>query len=80
MNRVVPTGEALVEAVRLAKTLSALPQRCMRNDRLSMLESLDLSEDAALKNEVGHGLATLASGETLEGARRFSGGSGRHGA
>ena len=80
VNRVVPTGEALVEAVRLAKTLSALPQRCMRNDRLSMLESLDLSEDAALKNEVGHGLATLASGETLEGARRFSGGSGRHGA
>lgn len=80
VNRVVPTGEALAEAVRLAKTLSALPQRCMRNDRLSMLESLDLSEDAALKNEVRHGLATLASGEALEGARRFSGGTGRHGA
>jgi enoyl-CoA hydratase len=79
VNRVVPTGEALIEAVRLAKTLSALPQRCMRNDRLSMLESLDLSEDAALKNEVRRGLVTLASGESLEGARRFSGGTGRHG-
>jgi enoyl-CoA hydratase len=79
VNRVVPAGEALVEALRLAQTLAALPQRCMRNDRLSMLESLDLSEDAALKNEVRRGLSTLASGETLEGARRFSGGTGRHG-
>ncbi len=67
VNRVVPTGEALAEAVRLAKTLTALPQRCMRNDRLSMLESLELSEDEALRNEVRHGLATLASGETAGG-------------
>jgi enoyl-CoA hydratase len=80
VNRVVPTGEALAEALRLAKTLAALPQQCMRNDRLSMLESLDLSEDAALRNEVRRGVATLTSGETLEGARRFSGGTGRHGA
>lgn len=79
VNRVVPTGEALAEAVRLAKTLTALPQRCMRNDRLSMLESLELSEDEALRNEVRRGLATLASGETAEGAWRFSQGSGRHG-
>jgi enoyl-CoA hydratase len=80
VNRVVPTGDALGEAVRLAKSLSVLPQRCMRNDRLSMLESLDLSEDEALRNEVRRGLATLSSGETLEGARRFSSGTGRHGA
>lgn len=79
VNRVTPTGEALAEARRLAKTLGALPQVCMRNDRLSMLESLDLSEDEALRNEVRHGQATLASGETLEGAKRFKEGAGRHG-
>jgi enoyl-CoA hydratase len=80
VNRVVPTGLALPEAVRLARALSALPQLCLRNDRLSMLESLDLSEEAALRNEVRRGQETLASGETEEGARRFSRGAGRHGA
>jgi enoyl-CoA hydratase len=79
VNRVVPSGEALAEALKLARVLSALPQACLRNDRLSMLESLDLSEDEAMRNEVRHGQRTLASGETLEGARRFSGGAGRHG-
>jgi len=73
------SGEALAEALKLARVLSALPQACLRNDRLSMLESLDLSEDEAMRNEVRHGQRTLASGETLEGARRFSGGAGRHG-
>jgi enoyl-CoA hydratase len=79
VNRVAPSGEALTEALNLARTLSALPQTCLRNDRRSMLESLDLSEDAAMRNEVRHGRSTLASGETIDGALRFSGGAGRHG-
>ena len=79
VNRVVPEGEALAHAVRLAHELSALPQRCLRNDRLSMLESLDLPEDAAMRNEIRLGQLTLASGETREGAQRFSAGAGRHG-
>lgn len=80
VTRVVPQGQALAEAVRLAQTLAGLPQACLRNDRLSVLESLDLPEEAALRNEVQRGLQTLASGETGEGARRFSDGAGRHGA
>jgi enoyl-CoA hydratase len=79
VNRVVASGEALAEALKVAGTLSALPQTCLRNDRRSMLESLDLSEDAAMRNEVRHGRSTLASGETFDGALRFSGGAGRHG-
>jgi len=79
VNRVVPAGEALRQAVRLARELSALPQKCLRNDRLSMLESLDLSEEAAMRNEIRLGQLTLASGETSEGALRFSAGEGRHG-
>ncbi len=79
VNRVVPTGEALAEALQLARSLSALPQQCLRNDRLSVLESLELSDEEALRNEVRHGLATLGSGEALDGAQRFSRGTGRHG-
>lgn len=80
VNRLVPSGEALAEAKRLARTLSAFPEACLRNDRLSMLESLDLPEAEAMENEVRRGRATLASGETLQGARRFTQGAGRHGA
>lgn len=36
-NRVVPKGEARQRAEELAAELAALPQQCMRADRLSML-------------------------------------------
>jgi enoyl-CoA hydratase/carnithine racemase len=79
VNRVVPVGQALREARELARALAALPQACLRNDRLSMLESLDLDAREAMGNEVRRGQATLASGETSAGAARFQGGAGRHG-
>ncbi|HEY1908980.1 MAG TPA: crotonase/enoyl-CoA hydratase family protein, partial [Myxococcaceae bacterium] len=79
VNRVVPAGEALRAALELARALAALPQTCLRNDRLSMLESLDLGAREAMENEVRRGQRTLASGETSAGAARFQGGAGRHG-
>jgi len=79
VNRLVAEGQALGAAKQLARELSLLPQTCLRNDRRSVLESLDLSDEAAMRNEVRLGRATLASGETMEGALRFSGGAGRHG-
>jgi enoyl-CoA hydratase len=51
----------------------------MRNDRLSALEQWDLEERAAMENELRRGLESIATGETLAGAQRFSGGAGRHG-
>ena len=36
-NRVVPTGTALSEALKLAEQLASLPQACMRNDRISAM-------------------------------------------
>ncbi len=78
-NRLVPPGCALDEAVALAHELAALPQGCLRSDRASALEQWDLSFDAAMVNETRRGLEVIASGETLEGARRFAGGAGRHG-
>jgi len=52
----------------------------MRGDRLSALEQWELSDEDAIKNEIARGLSTIQSGETLQGAARFSGGEGRHGA
>jgi len=79
VNRVAPEGQALRAALELARGLADLPQTCLRNDRLSMLESLDLGAQESMENEVRRGLHTLASGETAVGAARFHGGAGRHG-
>jgi enoyl-CoA hydratase len=79
-NRIAPKGQALTHAVNLAKELAALPQRCLRNDRLSAIEQWELEESAAIANEVARGLDTIRSGETADGAQRFTGGEGRHGA
>jgi enoyl-CoA hydratase/carnithine racemase len=78
-NRVVETGRARAEAEALANQIAAFPQRCMRSDRRSAYEQFDLPFTEALKNEFRRGLATIESGETLDGAGRFAGGAGRHG-
>ncbi|MGY2700839.1 crotonase/enoyl-CoA hydratase family protein [Nocardioides sp. HB32] len=79
VNRVVPVGTARAEAEALAHQLAALPQPCLREDRLSLLEQEGLTEDEAMANELRHGLVSLENG-ALEGAARFASGDGRHGA
>jgi len=78
-NRLVPAGQARRASLELAESLSRLPQHCMRNDRRSVLDQWGLTESDALRREFELGLDTLASGETLAGARRFTAGDGRHG-
>jgi enoyl-CoA hydratase len=77
-NRVVPEGRARQAAEELGRQLAQFPQTCMREDRLSLLESLGLSFEFAMANEFQHGLRSLA--EVSEGLERFRGGEGRHGA
>ena len=77
-NRVVPSGTAREAAEQLASELARFPQLCMRHDRLSAYEQHDLPLDAAIANELRHGRIALEQ-EALDGARRFSGGVGRHG-
>jgi enoyl-CoA hydratase len=79
-NRLVDPGTALREAVALAHRLAAFPQMCLRNDRASALGQWDLPFAAAMAEEMRVGLATIASGETLQGAARFAAGEGRGGA
>ena len=78
-NRVVPAGSALGAAIDLAKEIAKHPQRCMRSDRRSAIEQWAMTEDNAMRNELGLGIATIESGETVEGATRFRDGHGRHG-
>ena len=79
VTRVVPDGTALDVALALAAELAAFPQAALRNDRLSAYEQWDMTEGEAARNEIEHGLATIASGETFTGAARFANGFGRHG-
>ncbi len=76
-NRVVPDGTARSAAETLARELAAFPQTCLRQDRLSLLEQVALDEDAALANELEHGMRSLA--EVQAGVERFRAGAGRHG-
>ena len=77
-NRVVPSGTALPAGIALATEIAAFPQTCMREDRMSVLEQDGLDTDAAIANELRHGMVSLAT-DTLAGASRFAGGAGRHG-
>jgi enoyl-CoA hydratase len=79
-NRLTPNGGALAGAVELAKELAALPQRCLRSDRLSALEQWSLGWREAMLNEFHRGMTVIGSGESKDGATRFAAGAGRHGA
>ncbi|HET9894654.1 MAG TPA: crotonase/enoyl-CoA hydratase family protein [Streptosporangiaceae bacterium] len=79
VNRVVGRGEARAAAERLARDLAALPQTCLRQDRLSALESPMLGTEAAMANEFAHGQTSLAAAEMTAGVTNFRQGAGRHG-
>jgi enoyl-CoA hydratase len=78
-NRVVPKGTAREAAEALAADLAALPQTCLRNDRLSAIESVSLDHDAAMAGEFAHGMASLSDPALLAGVTRFRDGAGRGG-
>jgi enoyl-CoA hydratase len=79
-NRLVAHGTALEAAVRLATEIAALPQRCLRTDRISAYDQWGMTMTDALRHETELGLSTILSGETQAGAARFAAGEGRHGA
>ncbi len=76
-NRVVPKGQARQAAEELATELAALPQLCLRSDRLSALNQWGHSEAEAMDFEFAS-LSRVAA-ESLAGAQRFAQGAGRHG-
>ena len=66
-NRVVPKGQARQQAEELAAELAALPQQCMRSDRLSALNQWGTARI---------GRAGLRIRQHLPGGRRGDGGRG----
>jgi enoyl-CoA hydratase len=78
-NRVVPDGQSREEAEKLAAQIAEFPQVCMRQDRLSANEQFSMGWEAALQNELRHGLISLQSPELGEALARYTSGEGRHG-
>jgi len=78
-NVVVDTGKSREAAEKIAEQIAGFPQLCMRNDRMSAYEQFGMDIQEALANEFDHGVKTIESGETLNGAEKFSKGEGRHG-
>ena len=79
VERLVEPGTALSHAQHLAREIAAFPQATLRTDRRSALNQWSLSLEAATRAEHDGGIEAIATGEALEGARRFSEGEGRHG-
>ena len=79
VDRLVERGTALNEARALARRLAALPQGALRADRRSVIGQWSLSVEEAMRAECQGGIEVIASGEAVDGARRFAEGAGRHG-
>jgi enoyl-CoA hydratase len=77
VNRLVPPGEALAAAMELARQIAASPQAAVRSDRLSSYQQWSLPLADALLTEFHHGMATLQSGEMLDGLDRYGTGQWR---
>ncbi|HRP86753.1 MAG TPA: crotonase/enoyl-CoA hydratase family protein [Gammaproteobacteria bacterium] len=78
-ERIAEPGTALEAALQLAADFAALPQVCLRSDRGAARYGALGDEAAALQAEYLAGLAALRM-EAHDGAARFAGGAGRHGA
>ncbi|MGZ8769470.1 MAG: crotonase/enoyl-CoA hydratase family protein [Aeromicrobium sp.] len=78
-NRVVPIGQSLAAAQKLAASIAAFPQGCMLADRASAYAQWDLPLDEALRAE-GRAGVPIVFAEGARGARQFAEGAGRHGA
>ena len=75
-NRTVEKGKSREEAEAIAVKLADFPQVCIRSDREALYRGLEL--DDALEMEFKLGMRVITGGEAVEGAKRFSGGTGRH--
>ncbi len=72
VNRLVPDGAALDQAVLVGEQIAAFPWNCVVHDRASAYEGLGLGLDAGLANEDRHGREVIASPGFLDGVARFT--------
>jgi enoyl-CoA hydratase len=81
INRLVKTREQVMpKAIELAKELCQLPQTCLRNDRMSLINNVfNMNYEQLIKNEFKFGLNSILSGESKNGAMKFIEGEGKKG-
>ena len=81
MNVVQPFLESSALTQRLKARKAGLPAACAGAVRLAheLARLPQAGSDQATLNEFRLGIATVATGETEDGARRFTAGAGRHG-
>lgn len=77
-DRLVPAGNALPEAQKLALQLANFPQLALLSDRASTIAQWDYSEADAIDNEIAGSMPAFEQ-QFQAGAKRFVGGVGRHG-
>lgn len=71
VNRVVPPGEALGTALRLAETLAAYPGKALQLCKRAVDLSFDASEDEAIRQSLALSDEAFASADCKEGVRAF---------
>ena len=79
VDRMVEPGQALAEAMEIARHIADFPQAALRADRRNVFDQWSLEEEAALRKEGAGGAEAMDSGEAQQGAERFAKGAGRHG-
>ena len=81
VQRLVEPGEALREALDLARLVAGYPQAAVRCDRRSALEQWSLPELDAVTEEVRRAMAVYETDSFAHdrGVARFESGTGRHG-
>ncbi len=80
VNKVVPTGTALGESMKVARMIANYPQECMLRDRLSAYNSCfdTKSMEEAFEFELENGMPVVLK-ESVAGAQNFVKGVGRSG-
>lgn len=80
VNIVSKSGSAYGRAMHLAKELTAHPQFCLTTDRASAINSIYQSKALAdALDEEGMGGLPVLNKESIEGAKKFVSGLGKHG-
>jgi enoyl-CoA hydratase/carnithine racemase len=70
INRLVPDGQSLSEAIQLAKDILRYPYECMNTDRISAHFAVSNTVDNSLKHEYEYGIK-LIERESILGAKHF---------
>ncbi|GAB6031269.1 hypothetical protein CHUAL_009069 [Chamberlinius hualienensis] len=78
-NRVVKCGTALGQAVNLAHSICKFPQDCMKVDRKSAIYSMTATSLKDALNYEWDNSVNIIAKESVQGAKNFTQGIGRHG-